>query len=379
MANYATLQAAIDAGTSNMTVLRNNSKNDDGTTTYATGIDWFKFNNVLVNNLYSSGNSWLGFGASAEQLKVNRRDCAVWYEYKETGMIGITKFFKFRWVGYSYYSQTGSNYSQGFDVFLFDNGQIFLNFYQVPSSNRDGQNQLICGSQTLNYTISATPCEFTFTPSDPVNGTGWSVGSERPDVDVNFKPSGNVVFTLNNYGVGGDDSLHWTGDTPTGTSLKLYTKVDNGAYTEIASSGGRIQGLPSSGTCTLYIKAELATTDVHNTPKLTSITLKANDDKKVLTLSFANPNLSPAIGPVSVAYDGLGGLQGLGGPSEAFSGDFTPHGLTWKGNQMETEHIEMSMSVNGALLEITYINAKHEEHIEMTLSANSVLTDIHDL
>lgn len=379
MANYATLQAAIDAGTSNMTVLRNNSKNDDGTTTYATEIDWFKFNSVLVSNLYSSGNSWLGFGASAEQLKVNRRDCAVWYEYKEIGIIGARRFFKFRWVGYSYNGQTGSSYSQAFDVFLFDNSQIFLRFYQVPSSNRDGQNQLICGSQTLNYTISATPCEFTFTPSDPVNGTGWSVGSERPKTNP-YKSAGSTVFTVNNYVVGGEDALHWTGDTPTGTSIKLYTKVNEGTYTEIATSGGRIQGLPSSGTCTLYIKAELATTDGSKTPKLTSITLKANDDKKVIVLSLAIPNLSPAIGPVTVSYDGLGDLQGIGGPSEAFAGDFTPQGLTWKGGQNDEEHIETHITASANLTEIVYNNSQESEHVEISsIIATATLTNIHDL
>lgn len=253
------------------------------------------------------------------------------------------------------------------------------------------------------YTIScynnnrryyATASQATFNPKITFNGGVFNStsGTKPTNVESNYlypfidiiipppsyKTSGNVVFTLNNYAVGGDDALHWTGDTPTGTSLKLYTKVDNGNYTEIATSGGRIQGLPSSGTCTLHIKAELATTDVYSTPKLSSITIKANADKKVLTLSFANPNLSPAIGPVSVAYDGLGGLQGLGGPSEAFDGDFTT-GLTWKGNQNDEEHIAFSMDATAVLTQITYSDTMEKEHIEMTLSAVATLTDIHDL
>ena len=70
MANYVNLQAAIDAGTTNMAVNpnRNNVKNDDGTDTIASGITWFYFNSVQVTNLYASGNSWIGFGASSEQL-----------------------------------------------------------------------------------------------------------------------------------------------------------------------------------------------------------------------------------------------------------------------------------------------------------------------
>ena len=87
MATYTSLQAAIDAGTTNMTAVRNNSGNDDGTDTVATGITWFYFSSTQVTNLYVSGNSWIGFGASVEQLKVNRRDAIVRYEWTETGPI----------------------------------------------------------------------------------------------------------------------------------------------------------------------------------------------------------------------------------------------------------------------------------------------------
>lgn len=379
MANYSILQQAIDAGISNMTVLRNNSKNDDGTTTYATGIDWFKFNNVTVSNIYSSGNSWIGLGVSSEQLKVNRRDCAVWYEYKETGQVGIYKFFKFRWVGYSQYNQTSSSYSQAFDMFLFETGHIFLNYYTVPTSNNNGTNALVCGSLTVSYTTTAsTPCEFTFTPSDAATGTGWSVSTDRPPVDLPYKPSGNAVFTVSNYAKGGSDTISWTGTTPTGTSLRLYTKVNNGSYAEV-TNGGSIPGLPNNGTCTLYVKAELATTDQWATPSLSQIIINSNADKKVLVLTTALPNFSSAVGNMSVSYDGLGGLQGTGGPSEAFTGTFTPSGLTWKGHQNDEEHIEITINPSMWLRLVVYYDTYEEEHAEITITANVVLTDIHDL
>ena len=46
MASYTSLQAAINAGITNMTATRNNSANDDSTDTIATGITWFYFNSV---------------------------------------------------------------------------------------------------------------------------------------------------------------------------------------------------------------------------------------------------------------------------------------------------------------------------------------------
>lgn len=378
MANYTNIQSAIDAGTTNMTILRNNSKNDDGTTTYATGIDWFKFNGAIVSNIYSSGNSWIGFGTSSEQLKVNRRDCAVWYEYSETGTIGRCRFYRFRWRGYSYYSTTAANALQEFEFFLFDTGQILLNFITVPTSYTDGANTLVCGSSTVSYSVTyGTPCEYTFTPSDISEGTGWSVGTDRP-VTGYYKTSGTAVFSFP-YTAVGSDSLYWDAVIPEGTDLKLYTKVNNGAYTQILNSGGTIQGLPDTA-CTLYVKAELSTTDRLKTPKLKSIHIRNTNDKKTLILSSALPNFSSAIGNIFVVYDGLGGLKGLGGPASAFRGAFTPSGLTWKGNQNDTEHIEVAASANVLLIPITYQSVTSEsEHLEVSASAVVTLTDIHDI
>jgi len=379
VANYATIQAAIDAGTTNMTVLRNNSKNDDGTTTYATGIDWFKFNNATVSNIYSSGNSWIGFGASSEQLKVNRRDCAVWYEWSETGTIGNCRFYKFRWRGYSHYSATDNASLQEFEFFLFDTGQILLHFFTVPTSNFSGTNQLTCGSTSVNYSVTAgTPVEYTFTPSDASAGTGWSVGTDRP-VTGYYKTSGNAILTLSNYVAGGGDSLFWVANVPENTSLNLYTKVNSGSWKQVRSNGGAIADLPS-GACTLQIKAEMSTTDNTVTPSLTGLSIRSSADKKILILTPSLPNFSSAVGNMTVSYDGLGGLVGAGGPSSAFVGTFTPSGLTWKGHQNDEEHIEIGVAANVVLVSITSHNAQEPaEHIEIGIAATVTLTNIHDL
>lgn len=382
MANYATIQAAIDAGTTNMTVLRNHSRNDDGTTTYATGIDWFKFNNVVVSNIYSSGNSWLGFGTSAEQLRVNRRDCAVWDEFSETGTIGHCRFYKFTWKGTSAYSssyESVDSYQQYFDVFLFDTGQILLRFFKVPTSSFDGTKQLVCGSETVNYSVTAgTPVGYTFTPSDASAGTGWSVGTDRP-VTGYFKTSGNAILTLSNYVAGGGDSLFWIADVPENTSLNLYTKVNSGSWKQVRSNGGVIADLPSSA-CTLQIKVEMTTTDNTATPRLTGLSIRSSADKKILILTPTMPSdLKGAVGNISVSYDGLGGLAGTGGPSAAFVGTFVPSGMTYRPNPYVEEHIEVSASANVVLTAITYADTQETEHIEVSVAATVTLTDIHDL
>ena len=382
MANYSNLQAAIASGLSNMTVLRNHSRNDDGTSTYATGIDWFKFNNAVVSNIYSSGNSWIGFGASSEQLKVNRRDCAVWDEFKETGTIAGCKFFKFTWKGTSAYSSSYErvdSYQQYFDLFLFDNGQMYLNFYKVPTSDFSGTNALVCGSQTVNYSVSAgVPCAYTFTPSDATSGTGWSVSTNEPDI-YTYKPSGTAVINITSYTAGGGDTLIWNASTPSGTSLAVYTKVNNGSYRR-CENGSPIAGMVRAGqTCSLSIKIELETSNVKSSPSISSMVIKSEEDMKVLIITLRPPNISNAIGNVTIGYDGLGGLRGRGGPSSAFSGSFTPTGLTWKGHQNDEEHIRTTITARRNLIAITFHNTREQEHVMMSVTAVATLTHIQDI
>ena len=82
---------------------------------------------------------------------------------------------------------------------------------------------------------------------------------------------------------------------------------------------------------------------------------------------------------MTVSYDGLGGLQGTGGPTSEFTGTFTPTGLTWKGNQNDAEHIEVEVDANVTLTEITYSSVQETEHVEVNAGVTVILTDIHDI
>lgn len=95
--NYNSVESIFSAGTTNMTVLRDNVRQDDGTDSM-TGVDWFTFNGTTASTIYASGNSWLGFGSSSEHLRVNRRDNALYSLYREEGTLyGHYKFLKIRW------------------------------------------------------------------------------------------------------------------------------------------------------------------------------------------------------------------------------------------------------------------------------------------
>ncbi len=395
MANYTSLQDAIDAGTDNMTVLRNNSRNDDSTTTYATGIDWFRFNSVQVTNLYSSGNSWIGFGASSEQLKVNRRDCAVYYEYMETGVIGEVKFLKFRWRGISYYSTSyasNPDYQQRFDVWLFDNGQIFLDFFQVPVVTGSGTNSLTCGNESVSFTVTAgTACEYTFTPSNPATGTGWSVAAGRPNLVVNHKTSGTADFettAIQSLSEVANSQIIWGAIVPTGTSLGVYAKLTGGAWAECTNGEALPVFSPSIDLSnkTLYIQVRLSTTDQTLTPALTSlyVSLITIEDTKVIVINFApgsQTSVQNAVQPIEVSYSG-GFLAGDGGPVQAFELECPISGLEYKGSQNDIEHLEITgIAATGTLTQIYYSNYKSsDEHLEIAeITATGTLTHIDDI
>lgn len=140
MANYTSIEEIV-AGVSNATQLRTNSKQDDGTDTI-TGVDWFSYSGTVCNNIYASGNSWIGLGSSSEHLKVNRRDAAMWNLWREEGtfstMFNTYRFLRIRWNGYARYSVTSDSAKLTFDVLLFDTGDIMLYFVDIPTEYYDG-------------------------------------------------------------------------------------------------------------------------------------------------------------------------------------------------------------------------------------------------
>ena len=387
MATYTSLQATIDAGTTNMTAVRNNSGNDDGTDTVATGITWFYFNSTQVTNLYVSGNSGIGFGASSEQLKVNRRDAKVWYEWTETGTIGTNKFFKLRWCGYSSYSQTADAYAQQFDVFLLDNGQIYLNWFKVPTSSFDGTNALVCGSTTTSFTATVgTAGEWTFTPTSAAAGTGWSVATGRPNLIVNHKTSGSSVYTVPGItGTAASSTIAWTEDKPTGTSVAISVSTDGSNYSPV-TNGGQFMPPGTYNNATVYIKVELATTDATLAPTVSSLHLAlqtAEDTYSIILEMEPLQRFESAAGSITVAYNGGGTLIGEGGAVLAFTQSFAPTDLVPKPHQNDAEHIEISsIAATGTLTKINYTNtaAQDQGHIEIVgVTATGTLTPVSNI
>ena len=207
--NYKSIQSILDAGTTNMTAIRDNVRNDDGTDTL-TGVDWFKFNGVVASTIYVSGNTWFGFGANTNQLNLNRRDTAVLYEYREEGtLFELYRFLKIRWSGYSQYNQSVDEYKMTYDVILWDTGDISVHMVDIPKAAYDGYFTLVCGSTTISYSkLTKEQPDVTFYAQ---NDTGTS-----------FQAVNELITTLHTL-----DELFLIG-----SGSSLYTIVD-GQLTEL--------------------------------------------------------------------------------------------------------------------------------------------------
>ena len=187
---YETIAAMLSSA-DNLTAIRNNSRNDDATDT-VTGVDWFRFKGNVATNVYVSGNGWFNFGVSSEGgLKVNRRDQASYYVWREEGTIRNdgNKFLRIRWRGYSQYNVVSNDRLLEFDVVLLNTGDIVLNIVTWPTVAVDGYNRLEA-TTNVSFAPSQTSKAFMFIHQDAFgNNFALKVGIEEI-----FKPNYNVRY-----------------------------------------------------------------------------------------------------------------------------------------------------------------------------------------
>lgn len=198
--DYNSVEEILAAGIENMTALVNNTGYDDNVYT-ADGADWLTYNNAAVAKVYVSGNTFFGFGANAEHLKVNRQDTKMWYLYREEGTLyNYYHFLKFRWSGYSRYNQTGSSHKMTYDVILWDNGMISLHMVDIPSANYNGTFSLTA-AETVTYTApTADSLDVTFTPTDETH-TVYTAENVLADIQLPYDRkylvrSGSTLYTV---------------------------------------------------------------------------------------------------------------------------------------------------------------------------------------
>lgn len=143
--------------TTGMTAIVSNTKHDDDVVSVS-GVDWFTYAGKTASTIYVSGNNFIGFGQNAEQLKIWRRDGAIYYVYRQEGTLTSGKrFLKIRVEGYVYYSSTSSSYALKYELFLIEGQTLFINVVQRPtSSSYTGTSSITDGKTTANLNISVS-------------------------------------------------------------------------------------------------------------------------------------------------------------------------------------------------------------------------------
>lgn len=154
MADYVMIGDIFES-VDNMQIIRNNSQNDDGTDTVV-GVDWFKFRETTANTFFVSGNTWIGMGQNAEQLRISRRDADVFTLRREEGtLLSNYKFFRIRWEGYNVHGSFNDSTRLVWDAVFFDTGDIVLNIVEAPSNPSNlGECVLYTKSKNISFSIA---------------------------------------------------------------------------------------------------------------------------------------------------------------------------------------------------------------------------------
>lgn len=143
--------------TTGMTAIVSNTKHDDDVVS-VTGVDWFTYAGKTASTIYVSGNNFIGFGQNAEQLKICRRDGAIYYVYRQEGTLTSGKrFLKIRVEGYTDYASVSASYALKYEVFLIEGQTLFVNVVQRPTnSGYTGTSSITDGKTTANLNISVS-------------------------------------------------------------------------------------------------------------------------------------------------------------------------------------------------------------------------------
>lgn len=249
--------------TAGMTAIVNNTKHDDDVVS-VTGVDWFTYAGKTASTIYVSGNNFIGFGQKAEQLKIWRRDGAIYYIYRQEGTLTSGKrFLKIRVEGYVYYSSTSSSYALKYEVFLIEGQTLFVNVIQKPtSSSYTGTSSITDGSTTtaLNITISSTVPIYILVKSA---GSAQEVSYEKySDISI----TGISVTTLPNK------TTYYQKELFDSTGMVVTATTNTGD--SIETTDYKVSGFDSetAGTKTITITAGTASTTFDVTVLTESLT-----------------------------------------------------------------------------------------------------------
>ena len=249
--------------TTGMTAIANNTKHDDDVVSVA-GVDWFTYAGKTASTIYVSGNNFIGFGQNAEQLKIWRRDGAVYYIYRQEGTLTSGKrFLKIRVEGYVYYSSTSSSYALKYEVFLIEGQTLFINVVQRPtSSSYTGTSSITDGKTTtsLNISVSSTV---------PISILVKNAGVTQ---EISYEKYSDLVIASITVSKMPDKTTYYQGELFDSTGLEISGIASTGETVSVTDY--ELSGFDSSSasTKTITVTASGMTTTFEITVSEASIT-----------------------------------------------------------------------------------------------------------
>ncbi|SHH59470.1 hypothetical protein [Clostridium grantii] len=189
-------------GNIGMTLLASN-KDDTTISVPDIGFDFFYDGVNCRSTMKTSGNSWVGFTGSSEQLKVNRRDTRAEKVYYANETINGSQVFRLRWEGDHYYSAYGA-YDILWELILYKDSSMVLIIEKITNDGTDSFVNPNVGTITYDFLANKS---YTFIPTED-GGRNYTI-QEGSYVEANIK------YLI----VDGTDIKHWD------TGSSQYVKI----------------------------------------------------------------------------------------------------------------------------------------------------------
>lgn len=227
-------------GNSGMTLL--SSHNDDTTVKFPDiGFDFF-YNGVNCRStIYSSGNSWIGFSGSTEQLKINRRDAGADNIYYINETVNDKPTFRIRWEGHQSYSAWGT-LDLVWELIIFNDSAMVLVIEKIPNTGTNSFENPTIGTITLtlanNKSYAFIPNQdqgksYTFQEGSYIQTNLKYLMVDESDIknwdtaSSSYVKVSELPLTADKFQTYGDDTYHKerTGIISTSPVLKIWSSL----------------------------------------------------------------------------------------------------------------------------------------------------------
>lgn len=204
-------------GNSGMTLFGTN--NDDSTVTLPDiGFNFF-YNGASLRQIYTSGNTWVGFGSATEHLKINRRDASYNKLFFALETEGGKKTFRVRFEGNSVWSSWNTN-DLIWELTLFETGVMRLVIEKIPNTGTNSFDNPNVGTQTLTLNNGSSLVFFPGT----ADGKNYTIY-----YNSNYIPTNEKYLIVDDEGIKTYSSGSWSkiGDLPLTEEMFLSFGLDN--------------------------------------------------------------------------------------------------------------------------------------------------------